>query len=127
MKPGMFLLSKVSVAIVDKLPVISFSALLSIFLFEENSAQIWALGSAYKFVPTHAINAVLNVTTVEMYEQGLEMTQDYAKVLSSKEENRTLPKPPRVTPLRKRLWFKWKTHYTKLVSLSFLSSLNSYL
>ena len=97
MKLGMFLLSKVAVVIEDKLPVISFSAFSSIFLFEENSAQIWALGSAYKFVDTHALKAVPNVTAVEMYEQGLEMTRDYFKVLSSKEENRTLTKPPRVT------------------------------
>ena len=55
MKLGMFLLSKVSVAIVD-------------------SAQIWAHGSAYKFVHTHALKAVPNVTAVEMYEQGLEIT-----------------------------------------------------
>ena len=96
MKLGMFLLSKVPVAIEDKLPVISFIIVFSIFLFEENSAQIWALGKAYKFVHTHALKAVPNVTAVEMYEQGLEMTQDYLKVLSSKEGNRTLLKPPRV-------------------------------
>ena len=70
MKPGMFLLSKVSVAMVDKLPVISFSTFFSYFLFEENSAQIWALGSAYKFVHTHALKVLPNVTAVEMYEQG---------------------------------------------------------
>ena len=80
-----------------KFPVISFSTFFSIFLFEENSAEIWALGSAYKFAYTHALKAVPNVTTVEMYEQVLEMTRDYVKVLSSKEGNRTLPKPPRVT------------------------------
>ena len=97
MKLGMFFLSKVSVAIEDKLPVISFSTFVSIFLFEENSAQIWALGSAYKFLHTHALKAVPNVTAVEMYEHGLEMTGDYIKVLSSKEGNRALPKPPRVT------------------------------
>ena len=97
MKLGMFFLSKVSVAIEDKLPVISFSTFVSIFLFEENSAQIWALGSAYKFLHTHALKAVPNVTAVEMYEHGLEMTRDYIKVLSSKEGNRALPKPPRVT------------------------------
>ena len=85
MKPGMFLLSKVSIAIEDKLPVISFSTFFSIFLLEENSAQIWALGSAYKFVHTHVLKAVPNVTAVEMYDQGLGMTQDYVKVLSSKE------------------------------------------
>ena len=62
MKLGMFLLSKVSVAI-------------------EDSAQIWAHGSAYKFVHTHALKAVPNVTAVEMYEQGLEITRDYVKVL----------------------------------------------
>ena len=97
MKLGMFFLSKVSVAIEDKLPVISFGTFVSIFLFEENSAQIWALGSAYKFLHTHALKAVPNVTPVEMYEHGLEMTRDYSKVLSSKEGNRALPKPPRVT------------------------------
>ena len=97
MKLGMFFLSKVSVVIEDKLPVISFSTFVSIFLFEGNSAQIWALGSAYKFLHTHALKAVPNVTAVEMYEQGLEMTRDYVKVLSIKEGNRTLPKPPRVT------------------------------
>ena len=96
MKLGMFLLSKVPVAIEDKLPVISFSTVFSIFLFEENSAQIWALGKAYKFVHTHALKAVPNVTVVGMYEQGLEMTRDYIKALSTKEGNRTLPKP-RVT------------------------------
>ena len=64
MKPGMFLLNKVSVAIADKLPVISFGTFFSIFLFEENSAQIWALESAYKFVHTHALKAVPNVNTV---------------------------------------------------------------
>ena len=69
----------------------------SIFLFEQNLAQIWVLGSAYKFVHTHALKAVPNVTAVEMYEQGLEMTQDYVTVLSSKGGNRTLPKLPRVT------------------------------
>ena len=44
------------------------------FLSEENSAQIWALGSSYKFGHTHAMKAVANVTAVGMYEQGLEMT-----------------------------------------------------
>ena len=70
---------------------------MSIFLFEENSAQIWALGSAYKFVHTNILKASPNVAAGEMYEQGLEMTQDYVKVLSTKEGNRTLLKPPRVT------------------------------
>ena len=31
------------------------------------------------------------------YEQGLEMNREYIKVLSSKEGNRNLPKPPKVT------------------------------
>ena len=46
---------------------------------------------------THALKAVPNVNAVEMYEQGLEMTRNYVKVLSPKEGNRTLLKPPRVT------------------------------
>ena len=46
---------------------------------------------------TDALKAASNVTTVEMYEQGVDMTQDYVKDLSSKEGNRTLPKQPRGT------------------------------
>ena len=64
MKPGMFLLNKVSVAIAGKLPAISFGTFFSIFLFQETSAQTWALGSACKFVHTYALKAVPNVNTV---------------------------------------------------------------
>ena len=64
MKPGMFLLNKVSVAIAGKLPAISFGTFFSIFLFQETSAQIWALGSICKFVHTYALKAVPNVNTV---------------------------------------------------------------
>ena len=54
------------------------------FLFEENSAQIWALGSAYKFMHTNVLKAVPNVTAVEMYEQRLEMIQDYVSFVIQK-------------------------------------------
>ena len=64
----MVLFNKVSAGIADKLPVMSFGTSFSIFLFEENSGQIWALQSAYKFVHTHALKAVPNVTAVEMSE-----------------------------------------------------------
>ena len=92
MKPGMFLLNKASVTIADKWPVMLFSAN---FLSEENSAQIWALGSSYKFVHTHAMKAVANVTAVEMYEQGLEMTWHYVKVFVIQGRKQDSGKPPR--------------------------------
>ena len=111
MKLGMFLLSKVPVAIEDIVPIISFSTFFSIFLFEENSAQIWALGNAKTLLHTHALKAAPNVTAVEMYEQGLEMTQDYLKVLSSKEGNRTLLKPPRVSLNKKNVVHMQETLY----------------
>ena len=66
----MVLFNKASAGIADKLPAnkMPFGTFFSIFLFEKNSAQIWALQSAYKFVHTHALKAVPNVTAVEMSE-----------------------------------------------------------
>ena len=123
MKHGIFLLRKVSVVIEDKLPVISFSTFFSIFHFEENSAQIWALGSAYKFVHIHALKAAPNA--VEMYEQGLDMTLDYVKILSSKEGNRTLPKPPQVTYKKNHVVHMQETLYQ--VGFTFIYIWSKYL
>ena len=58
------------------------------------------------------------------YEQGLEMNQEYIKVLSSKEGNRNLPKPPKGYSQQKQ-WLKCKRHYAKVVSLSFISITNT--
>ena len=48
--------------------------------FSANESERWALGSAYRMVHRHANKAVSFLTTFDMYNDGLQMTREFAQI-----------------------------------------------
>ena len=61
-------------------------------LIIENDEEKWALGSAYRIVHRHANKAISFLTTVDYYNDAMQMTREYAQL----HRNKGVPIPPKV-------------------------------
>ena len=64
-------------------------------MFSLNQGDRWALGNAYRFVHRHANKAVSFITTIENYQDGLQMTREWAQ--NERDKGNKMDVPPKVS------------------------------